>query len=57
MVPVTDHWHAARARPIDPGREVRAEHNLKFELPVPKLPVRGGLQLAVLRTAIRWAST
>jgi len=40
--------HAARAEPIGPGRDVRAE--LKLELP--KLP--GGLPM--LRTAIRGAS-
>ena len=39
--------HAARAEPIGPGRDVRAE--LKLELP--KLP--GGLPM--LRTAIRGA--
>ena len=41
--------HGARAEPIRPGREVRAE--TKFELP----KLRGGL--AVLRTGIRWAGT
>ena len=43
--------HAARANPIGPGRELRAQVAAQLKLELPKLP--GGLPM--LRTAIRGA--